>query len=287
MEQMTGTVRPEAPETGVGRDEEAPRGSRRSRITPLRIALVLACGAIGFVLVTQLQATEGIGTQLEAEREEDLARILANLTAETDRLQGEYNDLRLTLLAFEQSAEEEELALRSLEERLEDLAILAGTVEAQGEGVVLTIDDPLRQVGQVGLVDAVEELRGAGAEAIEVNGTRLVASSAFSTRNGRLVVDGQPLDSPYRLAAIGPADDLESALNIQSGVVQSLEGVDVDVDIDVRAEVTVPARAEATGFVFGEPVEADAEPESGAASEVGEAPGAGVEPEVEPGGDPE
>lgn len=246
------------------------RGGSPARATPdlprghsvaIRVALAVACGLLGFVLVTQLRAVETVGTQLEGEREEDLATILANLSAETDRLQGEVTDLRLTLLAFEESVQRDELALRTLERRLEDFSILAGVVDAEGEGIVLTVNDPRSVIGPQHLVDAVQELRDAGAEAIDVNGVRLVVSSAFTMRNDRLLVDGRPVTTPLRVAAIGPAETMARALSIPNGVIDTLHraGEEVLATVDTRAELTVPARGEPSPFVFGEPVTADAD----------------------------
>lgn len=227
---------------------------RRSLMTTA--ALALACGLLGFVLITQLRATETLGTQLEGEREEDLATILANLSAENDRLQSELTDLRLTLLAFEESAERDGLALRNLERRLEDFSILAGVVAAEGEGIVLTITDPRSTLGPEHMVDAVQELRDAGAEAIDVNGVRLVVSSAFTMRNNHLLVDGRPVTAPFRMAAIGPAETMARALSIPNGVIDTLEraGEGVFATAESRAELTVPARGDPAPFVFGEPV---------------------------------
>jgi uncharacterized protein YlxW (UPF0749 family) len=223
-------------------------------------AIALACGVLGFLLVTQLRAGESLGTQLEGEREEDLATILANLSAESDRLQSEFTDLRLTLLAFEESAERDGLAMRNLERRLQDFSILAGVVAAEGEGIVLTVDDPRGALGPEHLVDTVQELRDAGAEAIDVNGVRLVVSSAFTVRNNRLLVDGTPVTSPYRVAAVGPAETMARALAIPNGVVDTLEraGDGVTATVDSRAQLTVPARGQPTSFVFGEPVTVEA-----------------------------
>lgn len=221
----------------------------------------LACGLFGFFLVAQLQASENLGAQLEGEREEDLAAILANLSAETDRLQNELTDLRLTLLAFEESAERDGLARRSLERRLADFSILAGVVAAEGEGVVLTIEDPRGAIGPEHLVDAVQELRDAGAEAMDVNGNRVLVSSSFTVRNRRLLIDGTPIDSPYRIAAVGPAETMARALAIPGGVIDTLEraGEAVVSEVRQRAELTVPARSDPTPFVFGEPVMTDTE----------------------------
>ena len=244
------------------RDERAapaPNQPRRRVVTTAAVAL--ACGLLGFILVAQLQAGEDLSSRLETEREEDLAAILANLSAETDRLQNEFTELRLTLLAFEESAERDGFALRNLERRLADFSILAGVVAAEGEGVVLSIDDARAAIGPEDLVDATQELRDAGAEAIDVNGTRLLVSSSFTMRNQRLLVDGTPLESPYRIAAVGPAETMARALAIPGGVIDTLTraGDGVVVDVHSRAELVVPARAEPKPFVFAEPVMTEAE----------------------------
>lgn len=219
----------------------------------MRTAVALACGLLGFTLVAQVQATEELGDQLATEREEDLARILANLNEESDRLQGEITDLRLTMMALETSAEREEVAIDSLERRLDDLGILAGTLEAEGSGISVTIEDPAGSVGQEDLVDFVQELRDAGAEAIAVNDHRLIVSSAFVVRNDRVVLDGQPLDAPYRIVAVGGGETMAKALDIPGGAVATLEQKEATVDVETLAEVTVPARSQTTAFVFGEP----------------------------------
>lgn len=249
---MTQTAAPHA--RGGSDASPAPDRSRRRLLSTTAVAL--ACGLLGFLLVTQLRAAENLGAQLEGEREEDLAAILANLSAETDRLQSESTDLRLTLLAFEESAEQDGLALRNLERRLEDFSILAGVVAAEGEGIVLTVEDPRGQLAPEHLVDTVQELRDAGAEAIDVNGVRLIVSSAFTVRNDRLLVDGTPAAPPYRIAAVGPAETMARALAIPNGVIDTLHraGDGVIASVDSRAQLTVPARGEAKPFVFGEPV---------------------------------
>lgn len=224
----------------------------------LRIASVLALMLLGFLLVTQLRATENIDERLDVEREEDLARILADLSTQSDRLQEEITTLRLTLLAFENSAQTEELALRSLRRRLNELQILAGTVEVEGQGVRMLIDDPRGEVTQELLVDTVQELRDAGAEAIAVNDIRLLASSAFTTRNNRLVLDDQPLEAPITIQAIGPSQTIAEALAIPGGAVDSLQAKpDVVARVETLEQMTVPARPDAQAFVYGEPIPPD------------------------------
>lgn len=246
---MTDTVqRRPAPGVAAGPSPRPARG------VGVRIAVALACGLLGFLLVAQVRATEELGDRLGTEREEDLARILADVTAQSDRLQDEITELRLTLLGFQSAAESDQLALTSLQRRLDDLRILAGTVPVEGEGVQLTISDPDGLVGQERIVDIVQELRDAGAEAIAVNDVRLVASSAFTTRNHVLLVDGIRLDSPLRIVAIGPGETMAQALAIPGGAEDTLSTrPGVEFTVEVLAQLVLPARGEPVDFVFGQP----------------------------------
>jgi uncharacterized protein YlxW (UPF0749 family) len=251
---MTDTVeQPSTTAPAAGSGTPAARGGERA--ISLRVATAVACAVLGFLMVAQVRATEQVGDRLAAERSEDLARILSELTTQSDRLQSEITDLRLTLVEFETSAEREELALRTLQRRHDDLRILTGTTPVEGDGVVLTLTDPNRVLRQDQLVDTIQELRDAGAEAIAVNDVRLVASSAFTTRNERLLVDRQPIDPPYRIAAIGPPDTIAQALAIYGGAIESLQArPGVTAVTETRADLVIPAVTEARPFIFGSPV---------------------------------
>lgn len=221
----------------------------------LEAAVAAVCALVGFLLVAQVRATEGLGERLAGEREEDLARILADLTAESDRLSEEITSLRLTLLALEDDQRGDEAARASLRQRLDDLRILAGTAEAVGPGLELTIVDPQRRIAQDDLVDTVQELRDAGAEAISVNGTRLVVSSAFTTTRDGLALDGRPLTPPYRITVVGPPDAIGPALEIPGGAVDTLESREgVATLLLPREELVVPARDEPPRFEVGRPL---------------------------------
>lgn len=251
----------------------------------MRVMMTVACAALGFLLVAQVRTTESLGERLETEREEDLARILADLSRESDRLQSELTELRLTLATVESSAESEALALETLQRRLDDLRILAGVAPAEGQGIELVVTDPDRLVTADQLVDVVQELRDAGAEAIAVNGVRLVASSAFTaqrpgappagaleelaapalpSRTGQLLADRQPLSLPYRIAAIGPGRTMAKALQLPGGAIDTLASVPkVTAVVRTRSRVEVPSRAEPPSFTHGRPVRFETSRDSG------------------------
>jgi uncharacterized protein YlxW (UPF0749 family) len=140
---------------------------------------------------------------------------------------------------------------------VEELEILAGLVAVKGPGVAVRITDPAGEFGFELLLDLVQELRDAGAEAIAVNGRRIGARTAFaSTRRGTLTVDGQEVAEPYEVLAIGDPATMEVGLRIPGGAVDTVDALkDASVTVERRSEVRVPALERLPSFEAARPVE--------------------------------
>lgn len=190
-----------------------PRVGRRA---PWLIALT--AGVLGFALVVQVQQTRTT-SGLPAAREEDLVRILDDLTSRSERLRSDIAELERTRDRISGGVDEGAAALAEARRRADVLGILAGTLPARGPGIVLTITDPERTIRAEELLDALQELRDAGAEAIELNGTRLVAASWFTGGEGAVTVEGRPLTPPYVFTAIGDPRTIAAAMDIPGGVI--------------------------------------------------------------------
>jgi len=219
-------------------------------------AIVIVLTAVmGFLLIGQLRGTERFRRRLEAESEGDLTRILASLTTEADSLRDEVSALKLQLVRLETSSARDQAGSDAADDQLRSLRVLAGTVAVTGPGVVVTIDDPRVAVGYDTLIDIVQELRDAGAEAIAVNDHRVGAASALANRKGGVSLDGAPLGPPYRVTAIGPATTLEGGLKIPGGASDALDSLPgVQVEIDRTAKVDIPALARPPTFKAARPV---------------------------------
>jgi uncharacterized protein YlxW (UPF0749 family) len=177
---------------------------------------------LAFALVTQAHSTSN-GGALAAARPQDLLTILADLQSRADRLRGQVSDLQVTEARLAGGSAGTRAALAEARQRLGTLGILTGTVAARGPGIVLTVADPKRSVTPDILLDAIEELRDAGAEALQLSGVRVVASTALTpAAGGGISVDGSTVRPPYRLVAIGDARTLSSALTIPGGVIDTV-----------------------------------------------------------------
>jgi len=217
--------------------------------------VVVATALVGFLLVGQMGTSERFRQRLEAESEEDLARILASLTDEGDSLRDEISDLKLQLVDLRNSSRQDGTADRTAQAQINALSVLAGTVAVTGPGLTLVVDDPEGAVRYDALIDAVQELRDAGAEAVAVNDLRIGVASSLAEREGRIFLDGSPLSAPYRVAAIGQATTLEGGLKIPGGVLDALDVLrGVRAEVRRSAKLDVPALTRPPAFRVARPV---------------------------------
>ena len=215
----------------------ARRGLVRRLLTPrlrrVDVAVAVLLAVLGFAAVVQVRATQEDGP-LAAAREEDLVQILDDLSNRNERLSAEVSALEQARRELSSGTGRTQAALEEARRRAQLLGVLAGTVPARGPGVRLTIHDPDQSVRPDVLLDALEELRAAGAEAVQIEGAaasgdgeaqvRVVASTSFvEGDDGAIVVDGQPLAPPYEFVVIGDPATLASALRIPGGVVDNVE----------------------------------------------------------------
>ena len=198
-----------------------------------RAAIAVVALAVGFLVAVQAAGSEDRPlSRLAGERPEDLTRILADLNEEADRLAQELAALRARVARYQGSARSDEVAVRDARKALEDLQVLSGLVPVEGPGVTIRLQDQGRRVSWEALLDLIQEVRDAGAEAIALNGRRVVASTWLGPADGGAVVDGRRVDPPYELDAIGPPDVIAEALDIPGGplsVLSALPGVSMEI----------------------------------------------------------
>ncbi|MGH9282983.1 MAG: DUF881 domain-containing protein, partial [Acidimicrobiales bacterium] len=144
---------------------------------------------------------------------------------------------------------------QSAQDQVQALSVLAGTVAVTGPGLTLVVQDPDRSVRYDVLIDALQELRDAGAEALAINGARVGVASSLAERDGRILLDGAPLAPPYRIAAIGPTTTLDGGLKIPGGVLDTLDALQgVRAEVQRAAKLDLPPLAEAPSFQVARPV---------------------------------
>jgi uncharacterized protein YlxW (UPF0749 family) len=234
-----GTAAPDEKNPLTGRERLA-QGLWPPRFTRAQLIVAVLLFGLGFGLAVQV-ASNNDDSALRGARQEDLVRILDELDDRTQRLEEEKQGLEDQRTELENSSDQAEEARKQTVEKERQLGVLAGTVAAQGPGITLTINDTKGTVEADMLLDAIQELRAAGAEAIQVNGVRVVASTYLTDSGKGISVDGNKITQPFRFKVIGNPQDLEPALNIPGGVVQTLEKEQATVTVERADKIVVDA----------------------------------------------
>jgi uncharacterized protein YlxW (UPF0749 family) len=213
----------------------------RPQVSRAQLTAALLLAVLGFGVAIQVRSTNA-NTVLRGARQSDLIRILDDVSDRSARLEEEKRALEVNRDQLLSGSDRSKAALRQTEERQRTLGILAGTLPAQGPGIELTITDPRQEVDAAVLLDALQELRDAKAEVVQINDRRVVASTHFVDEGkGRIRLDDAPLAAPYRLKVIGDPATLSSALRIPGGVLEVLKGKGAGGAVLQRPDVRVDA----------------------------------------------
>ena len=215
-------------------------GSGRRRDLPAALLIGVLTLLLGFAFTVQVRNSDD-EQALAGAREEDLVRIVDEVSSRGVRLRELIADQRSALRQLTSSDSESASALEEARTREASLAVLNGTAPARGPGLRLTIRDPGDELRVTDLLDVVQELRGAGAETMQFDGVRVGLSTAVTGAPGSLMIDGRPITAPYEVLVLGSPQDMETALNIPGGVVQAVGGRGGSVEVVQQPELVVDA----------------------------------------------
>jgi uncharacterized protein YlxW (UPF0749 family) len=227
------------------------RSLARPRLNASQIIVAVLCAALGFALIVQVRQNQS--DTLSSLDQSDLVRLLDDVTQRDQSLQGEYSSLESTRQQLEEGSGSRKAAIALATQRAETQGILSGRLPAQGPGITLRVSEGTQQVPAATMFNVLEELRNAGAEAVQVNGVRLVASSYFERRDGQLVADGTVISSPYTWLAIGDPQTLAPALNIPGGALAAVRNAGASADLTQSDLVKVTATRAPTTPKYAKP----------------------------------
>jgi len=228
---------------------------KRSPLVPSRRQAVVAVllAVLGFAFVVQVRDTAANDTYAGL-RESELIQVLDGLTGTAERARREVDRLEARRDELRDESTRRAAALDEAEQRVRTLNIIAGLVPVTGPGLRVTITESSGRVAVGSLLDTVQELRTAGAEAMEFNDSiRLGADSSFENAVGGIELDDQLLEPPYVLDVIGDPHILRTALSFSTGPIETLEGLDgATVAVEELEAVEITSVREATRPEYAE-----------------------------------
>lgn len=205
---------------------------------------------LSMMLAAQMKSMSDTEELIAGKRETQLADELVTLQRKYDDLKSKYDDSAKIVEEYQNNSSTNNTLIASMKDQIQALSAMSGVTDLKGEGIVITLNDGTKTsdasvrsdtlVHDSDLLTVVNELKAAGAEAISINGQRIIATSAIRCVGPVIQVNYQKVAAPFEIKAIGNAQYLESAMTIKNGVVDLLKEYGVSVTVSRQNNVEIP-----------------------------------------------
>ena len=224
---------------------------KKGKIT-VCITIAIACFALAIVMSMQFKVVKETDiTSIETMREEELRTELANWKKMYKEAQEQYNEKAARLSEYKEKEQSSENSSKLIEKELQQTNMYLGKTDVEGQGITIKIkdvnnqnineDESVNPISSEDLLIIVDYLKLAGAEAISINGYRIINMSDIVDigSNSIIFVNQQRILSPYEIKAIGDSTKLESTLLGNGGYVEELRNYGFEIDIE-KGKVSIP-----------------------------------------------
>lgn len=209
---------------------------------------------LGLLVAMQLRTFESSVKYLSIKDMYSVSIELESQKSELALLSTKINDLKSQISAYQTAKEDEEIDYEAfLLSEIEQTKMVAGLTKLEGPGVVIIVTDGTREliedenpnnilVHDIDIRAMVDDLRNAGAEAIAINGQRVIFNKSNIICAGPTIkINDQVFAPPYVIEAIGDRKFLESAINAPGSFSENLRSWGVFVEVNTSISVTIPA----------------------------------------------
>lgn len=217
----------------------------------MSITIGIACFALMLVMFMQFKVVNQTDiTAIEVMRESELKLELTAWNEKYNELNEKYQEVVAKIEEYTNERVSDEKTAQLLETELQQLNETLGKTDVEGEGIVIQLIDKegtqlsedvtVEKIMAEDLLLVVNKLFAAGAEAISINGHRIIStSSIFDIGTEYIIVNGERILSPYMINAIGNPDYLKSAVSGKGGQVDSLKELGHETSVDINKKIKI------------------------------------------------
>lgn len=214
----------------------------------MAISILIICITFVAVLFIQFKTVEKVNeTEIENMRDVELREKVSEWKSKYEEAYEKLEDNNSKIAEYNEKIESNEEASELLDEELKKSQLILGTTDVTGEGVVITLTDkPGNSIEAADLIELINELRFAGAEAISINEVRIINMTDLADIDSYIIVKpSQRLISPYVVKAIGNQTYLTSTLCLKnSGFVDRYNNSGKSVRLEKQRNIKIPKYSE-------------------------------------------
>ena len=231
------------------------KNSKGSFFSRKQFELLIVCVTTGFIIgysYNQAKDNREAGTINSElyEQEDSYREELITQQERNKELTEELNSLQEQIRKYEKSFASDEKDYKKLVEQAEDLRLLLGELKSDGKGIRITLQDGDYDpkslnpndyiVHESHVFKLLNELKISGAQAIAINGQRVLANSYIRCNGPVITIDGTQHPAPFVREAVGDSDTLMASLNLNGGVVDQLLNDNIVVSLEEHQKLTMP-----------------------------------------------
>lgn len=219
------------------------KADKNKRFLRTTIAIISAL-LVSTILIQFKSVDEYKKSDIESLREDELKTQMATYKAKYEEALEQYESNKNRIEEYKNTADKNAKASNLIDEELEQSNDLLGLTDVKGQGVILTLTDTLEnQYTSENIRTLINELKYAGAEAISINGNRVINLTDIVTINNTFIVMNNGsirLNSPYEVKAIGDRKYLTSTLNMKnSGFVDLMQSSNLEISVKESDNITI------------------------------------------------
>lgn len=208
------------------------------------VIIGIMCVVLFTIMFMQFKTIEETDvTAIENMREAELRVAIAEWKGKYEETQEQLKTTQESIEEYTEKIEKNEEASELIDKDLEESDMKLGKTDVYGEGIVLTLSDTgERNITSYDLLDLVNELRYAGAEAISINDVRILGYTYISQpQDGLTLIGGQRVTSPFVVKAIGNQTYLSSTLSLKdSGYIDKYRAIGIEIsDLETRKNIEI------------------------------------------------
>ena len=239
---------------------------KRAKKNRGELAIGVVCVILGVLLAIQLKSVKinNADSAAAAGRLETLQELYNETLDKLDATQSQLEASQAEVQRFREEAASGSGVSEALKSEVEKLELQLGLVDVEGPGVMVSMRDSAAQsvtgddqkyiIHDSDLLSVINDLRDAGAEAISLNGERLLSTSEVRCAGAVVIVNGRRYAAPFVLNAIGDSATLYNALTMRGGVVDVLGQWKIEVKVTPSEKLTVPKYNGVVDFRYAKPV---------------------------------
>lgn len=216
------------------------------------ISLTIVCLILGTMLSWQYKSISSskASTAIQNERLEDVRSQLIEERKINEGLRNRNEELQAQLSEYKEAVDDIEKLEQTILREKERAELIAGLVDVKGAGVVVSIDGDIsvwaRRPG--GLIDLINELKAAEAQAISIQDERIVAMTEIKIIDiseihnvNKWIINGRNFSPPFTIKAIGDPDKLDNSLHMIGGILEVLRRSGYRISVEKKDEIIIPA----------------------------------------------